>query len=97
MTYTHLMSIFDTKVLSLLPENTDDIGIDTQWLYYNLGIGLAYVGEWSTCFSVLGSCGGDFYLNRIYKRHLLLKWLIWSPLLTRFLILTQTPRIHLNN
>ena len=43
------------KVLSLLPENSDDIGIDTQWLYYNLGIGLAYVGEWSTCFSILGN------------------------------------------
>ena len=43
------------KILSLLPDNEENADkVNTQTLYYNLGIGLAYVGEWSTCFSVLG-------------------------------------------
>lgn len=42
------------KILSLLPDNEENADkVNTQTLYYNLGIGLAYVGEWSTCFSVL--------------------------------------------
>ena len=44
------------KILSLLPDNDEHADkVNTQTLYYNLGIGLAYVGEWSTCFSVLGT------------------------------------------
>ena len=44
------------KILSLLPDNEENADkVNTQTLYYNLGIGLAYVGEWSTCFSVLGT------------------------------------------
>ena len=43
------------KVISLLPGEgeQEQKSIDIQNLYYNLGIGLAYVGEWNTCFKIM--------------------------------------------
>jgi tetratricopeptide (TPR) repeat protein len=42
------------KVISLLPPDNGESGvINEQHLYYNLGIGLAYVGEWNSCFDTM--------------------------------------------
>ena len=41
------------KVISLLPSDDNNKTVNEQHLYYNLGIGLAYVGEWHSCFETM--------------------------------------------
>merc|ERR1712130_802743 len=41
------------KVISLLPNESAHSIVNEQNLYYNLGIGLAHVGEWHSCFETM--------------------------------------------
>ena len=38
---------------SLLPGGDEPKVINEQHLYYNLGIGMAYIGDWKSCFEVM--------------------------------------------
>ncbi|CBY30751.1 unnamed protein product [Oikopleura dioica] len=41
------------KMLSLLPGGDEPKVINEQHLFYNLGIGMAYIGDWKSCFEVM--------------------------------------------
>ena len=42
-----------TIFFSLLPGGDEPKVINEQHLFYNLGIGMAYIGDWKSCFEVM--------------------------------------------
>ena len=42
-----------TYISSLLPGGDEPKVINEQHLFYNLGIGMAYIGDWKSCFEVM--------------------------------------------